>query len=648
MKLLNIIWKLNRLSSMGITEILYRLKTYFTVKFMHIPSKNLYIKNDTNRLNTFLKGTDNLSNLSEEFSSFFQDNNSFELYGATINFYNIEWNKDYIDGHIYPTDHISKINLQKYSNKEVKNVLEMHRLSFLIDLSLQYKASNNKEYLENICLVINSWYDKNPFPYGMSWVSPTIVAKRVISFIFLLNILNNDKNEKWKFTREKIFQSIDTHILLISKTLSLFSSGNNHLTAELVSIFVALKTYEATLTPNGIKLLKNIGKKLNELIIKQNQKDGKNKESAFGYQYQVTDWFFLAYLSDCSFGEKRLTNAYEDRLHKMFIFFRASFDYSGNFIDYGDRDNFTVFPFPAKSSLILFTQMLRSGAIIFNDTSLLLKKHNNELDLRNKMIFTNKEFSFPKLTKTPKKQNKTFCFSDSGHISSNFIDNFGNDVYFHFRSGQFGYLSIAAHSHSDLNSFYLSINGKPVFIDPGTYCYRKDPNFRNYLRSTIAHNTVSIGKQNHAVSYGVNHWHNKASLGGNIYNYSDTNAQLKFSSKCSFPDGSIHVRHIIIHKKKFTLNITDEIQYNKKCTAQLAFHIHPDLKCHKNSIHLTNNKILEINSDLKLKSYIGQKTPELYGWYSPDFSQIQPTQTLIGQFDNNISITTKIILKETI
>jgi len=58
----------------------------------------------------------------------------------------------------------------------------------------------------------------------------------------------------------------------------------------------------------------------------------------------------------------------------------------------------------------------------------------------------------------------------------------------------------AGHMHADLLSVYLSLNGRPVLIDAGTYTYRGPSNlwspgtppWRSYLAGPAAHNTLTI------------------------------------------------------------------------------------------------------------------------------------------------------------
>ena len=72
--------------------------------------------------------------------------------------------------------------------------------------------------------------------------------------------------------------------------------------------------------------------------------------------------------------------------------------------------------------------------------------------------------------------------------------------------GRLGYLSIAAHGHADALSFTLSAGGEELLIDPGTFAYHTQKQWRDYFRGTSAHNTVRIDGQDQSVGAGNFLW----------------------------------------------------------------------------------------------------------------------------------------------
>lgn len=69
-----------------------------------------------------------------------------------------------------------------------------------------------------------------------------------------------------------------------------------------------------------------------------------------------------------------------------------------------------------------------------------------------------------------------------------------------FDAGKIGVDYQAAHGHCDCLSFELSIDGKPLFVNSGTYEYQGD--LRKCFRTTHAHNTVEINGHEQSQCWG--------------------------------------------------------------------------------------------------------------------------------------------------
>ena len=69
-----------------------------------------------------------------------------------------------------------------------------------------------------------------------------------------------------------------------------------------------------------------------------------------------------------------------------------------------------------------------------------------------------------------------------------------------FDAGKIGVDYQPAHGHCDCLSFELSIDGKPLFVNSGTYEYQGD--LRKYFRTTRAHNTVEINGHEQSQCWG--------------------------------------------------------------------------------------------------------------------------------------------------
>lgn len=69
-----------------------------------------------------------------------------------------------------------------------------------------------------------------------------------------------------------------------------------------------------------------------------------------------------------------------------------------------------------------------------------------------------------------------------------------------FDAGKIGVDYQPAHGHCDCLSFELTVDGKPLFVNSGTYEYQGD--LRKYFRTTRAHNTVEINGHEQSQCWG--------------------------------------------------------------------------------------------------------------------------------------------------
>ncbi len=82
----------------------------------------------------------------------------------------------------------------------------------------------------------------------------------------------------------------------------------------------------------------------------------------------------------------------------------------------------------------------------------------------------------------------------------------GPEIWCRCDGGPHGFLSIAAHGHADALSVEVRHDGVELLVDPGTYCYHGEPEWRSYFRSTRAHNTIEVDGEDQAVEAGPFMW----------------------------------------------------------------------------------------------------------------------------------------------
>jgi uncharacterized heparinase superfamily protein len=118
------------------------------------------------------------------------------------------------------------------------------------------------------------------------------------------------------------------------------------------------------------------------------------------------------------------------------------------------------------------------------------------------------------------------------------------------RCGDVGQNGFGGHSHNDLLSYELSVDGTALVVDSGTYAYTFDVQARNDFRSTRAHNTVVIdGAEINPID---------RSLVFELHAFARARAEAcKLDGEClelvASHDGYRRLRPPVIHRRRFSL-----------------------------------------------------------------------------------------------
>jgi len=120
--------------------------------------------------------------------------------------------------------------------------------------------------------------------------------------------------------------------------------------------------------------------------------------------------------------------------------------------------------------------------------------------------------------------------------------------------GPFGALH-AGHSHSDTLSIVLRSGDDEILIDPGTYTYTGEPEWRDWFRGTRAHNTICIDARDQAVPAGPFRWDSKPQVKILEWRTHDTSDVIE--AECRYA-GFTHRRRVEFRKPGLFL-ITDHV-----------------------------------------------------------------------------------------
>ena len=111
-------------------------------------------------------------------------------------------------------------------------------------------------------------------------------------------------------------------------------------------------------------------------------------------------------------------------------------------------------------------------------------------------------------------------------------------------AGPFGALH-SGHSHSDTLSIVVRSGGEEILIDPGTYTYTGEPEWRDWFRGSSAHNTIRIDRRDQAVMAGPFKWTGRPEVA--ILDWQTNSTRDILKAECRYA-GFTHHRRVEFQK----------------------------------------------------------------------------------------------------
>ncbi len=347
----------------------------------------------------------------------------------------------------------------------------LNYFDYLDDLLNAFFFTSDKRYLDKGYALIDEWIKKNLTVYDSDLWDPYVTSKRLINwvkFISFCSIHNNTKITNF------YVKAISTQLSFLKSNIEYYL-GANHLIMDAKGlIFGGCFLGDDKAIKQGLKILR---KEFTEQVLT----DGAHYERSPSYQVEVIEHYLEAALVLKKNGYKKIGEEILDKIELMF-------DYLYNIImPNGEipllNDSTLDYPMNALN-------LLECGAILYK------KKHYLNYCKGDFSGFTSKLFKEEKVdilkgisddTNIDPKYRSNYA---SGYyVLKDNVDN--NQLYFLFDCGDCGPDYNLGHAHADSLNVILTIGAKKILVDSGTYTYKKCSE-RDYFRSTMAHNTISI------------------------------------------------------------------------------------------------------------------------------------------------------------
>lgn len=517
----------------------------------------------------------------------------------------IDWQADIKCGKKWVKQFYTRI--PRLPDADIKAPWELSRCQHLLWLGEAFMLTNDERYAREIVDEINWWIDDNPLMYTVNWTCAMDVAFRAVNWLFALNMISGYKGFDDVFA-QRVMRSLWQHGFFIRNNLEkIIPDSNNHYTSDLVGLLYIGALFDHT--KKGRKWKRFASKELRAETLNQVLPSGVHYERTVSYHRLMAEM-----LSYPVYMMKRLGEPVPEdvllRIKGMYAYVSNYTKPNGKTPLVGDNDDGRFVPFLKRD---------------FRNHSYL----NNPLSVENRFVAAGMQPLFCS------KQKGTKCYSDAGVA----IIREGNNYLF-INNGGYSKCPketetvIGTHTHNDLLSFELALNGKDIIVDPGTFLYTSSKKDRDAFRATAKHNTVVVDSEEQ------NDFLQTFYLKRNV-----------FIGKLKQSDGGYEGSYRTIngkmnHTRKFNLNderlIIDDLlmKEGNNHQAQLYFHFAQGL----NPV-LKDNKVFfeEINVVMSFDTTPG-KLDIIEDTLSPSYGVGIPSKSLevAFVFDNEIHIQTTI------
>lgn len=405
------------------------------------------------------------------------------------------WRLDPVSGELWPgeTEFCADIDYRHQRRLgSVKYVWEINRLQFLQPLAAAHLLQPAPRFVEVIEAAIASWWRANAPFRGVNWNSGIEISARALSLVAVTSFCGQALSAE---THNRIRSILAASLYWLERYPSRFSSANNHLMMEALGIFVI-----GELLPDlpGAHRAQEARRILVEEAQLQILADGVGAEQSPTYAAITAEALLTAALLAQGLG-RRLDPIVDARLAAFAEWIGWLSTPHGATPGIGDDDEGSVWvslsprkgEYPASVAAAVAGFL---GRPAFGPTP-------SAPELRG-AIFESPHESAPAPVGI-----KSF---ESGGYTVVRERRSGRDLQLILDHGPLGYLSIAAHGHADANSIILRLNGEEVLIDPGTYMYHAEDDWRDWFRGTRSHNTLAVEGANQSIITGPFMWSHKA------------------------------------------------------------------------------------------------------------------------------------------
>ncbi|WP_338491439.1 alginate lyase family protein [Streptomyces sp. SJL17-4] len=513
---------------------------------------------------------------------------------------------------------------------DIKQIWELSRHQYLTVLAAAYAVTGDERYAERVAGHLRLWWAANAPLRGVHWISGIELGIRLLSWVWVRRLLDGWPGAAALFEDNPVARKqIWYHQRWLAAFPSRGSSANNHVIAEAAGQFAAACAFGWF--PSSARWRADAMRSLERHLRSNTFGSGLNRELATEYHGLVLE-LGLAAVAEADAAGVAVPPTVRLVLLRMTDALAAIVDGRLRPPRQGDADD--------GHGLIVdgagtdrWASLLATGDAVFGRLDWWPEVTGT--DVRTPLLAALVRPYAKTGQGATRPARRPAHFADAGMT----ILRGPEEIWCRCDGGPHGFLSIAAHAHADALSVEVRHDGVDVLADPGTFCYHGQPEWRQYFRSTLGHNTLQWDGDDQSVSGGPFLWtrHARTRVLVADPSHGPAGGTARWCAEHDGYRGTVHRRRVELTAASRELRVVDEVRGDRG-PVRLAFHLGPAI-----SADLTGNRavlawtrdgedrsaVLDLPGELSWRAHRGETHPPL-GWYSAGFGRKEPATTLVG------------------